>query len=216
MTRPLRIAIADDELDMREYFQRMLPLGGHQVVAVAETGKQLIDQCRTAHPDLVITDIKMPDMDGLEAAARVCRDQPVPVIVVTAYHEPDLVERAESSHVLGYLVKPIKQADLDPAIAMAVRRFEQIQDLNRETAELRQALDDRKMIERAKGIAMRRLGLEEPEVFRRLQRLASHQNRRLVELAQQIVSADEVFQALERVAENSGRPPPVAARSGES
>jgi response regulator NasT len=208
MTRHLRIAVADDEQDMRDYLQHILPQTGHEVVAVAETGKQLVEQCRTTHPDLVIADIRMPQMDGIEAAVQICRDRPVPVILVSAYHDPDLLERAESGQIHGYLVKPIKQADLDPAIAVAIRRFDQIQTLHREAADLRQALEDRKLIERAKGIAMRRLGLEEQDIFRRLQKLASHKNRRLVELAQQIVSADEIFQAMERIEESLSKPAP--------
>ena len=84
-----------------------------------------MEQCRATQPDLVITDIKMPDMDGIDAAVQIYRERPVPIILVSAYHDPELIERAEADHILGYLVKPIKQADLEPAIALALRRFEQ-------------------------------------------------------------------------------------------
>jgi response regulator NasT len=113
-----------------------LPALGHRVVGVARTGTELVQQCRDTKPDLVITDIKMPDMDGIDAAAEVCRDRLVPVILVTAYQEPELLDRAGADHVVGYLVKPIKQADLAPAITLAVRRFDQIQSLCKETADL--------------------------------------------------------------------------------
>src|SRR5438067_13522038 len=93
-TRSLRIVVADDERDTRQFFQELLAHLGHEVVAVAETGRELVEQCRAAHPDLVITDIKMPDMDGIQAAAEVNRDNPVPVILVTGYHEADLLMRA--------------------------------------------------------------------------------------------------------------------------
>ena len=122
----LRIAVADDEPDMRDYFARILPRLGHRVVAVAQNGAELVAQCQTEHPDLVITDIKMPDMDGIEAATRIYQNQPVPVILVSAYHDPELIQRAEADHVMGYLVKPIKQSDLDPVISLALRRFAQL------------------------------------------------------------------------------------------
>src|SRR5262249_43028276 len=109
MNRSLRIAVADDEPDMRDYFRKILPRLGHQVVSVAETGRELIEQCHQSRPDLVITDIKMPDMDGIDAAIGLYREKPVPVILVSAYHEPELIARAEADHILGYLVKPIKQ-----------------------------------------------------------------------------------------------------------
>ena len=156
MTRALRIAVADDEPDVRDYFRRILPRLGHQVVAVAQTGRELVERCRAMRPDLVITDIKMPDLDGIEAAVAICRDEPIPVILVSAYHHPQLFKRAQGDHILAYLVKPTKQADLEAAIAIAMQRFEQFQALRKEAADLRQALEDRKVIERAKGLLMKR------------------------------------------------------------
>ena len=123
---------------------------------------------RATRPDLVITDIKMPDMDGIDAATQIYRERPIPVILVSAYHDPEFIRRAEADHILAYLVKPIKQADLEPAIALAMRRFEQFQALRKEAADLRQALEDRKVIERAKGILMKKAGLDEHDAFRRL------------------------------------------------
>ena len=139
MSRQLRIVIADDELDMREYLQTILPCFGHQVVAIASTGRELVDRCRETHPDLIITDIKMPDMDGIDAARQIYRDLPIPVILVSAYHDQELLERLEEDHILAFLVKPIKQNDLEPAIAIAVRRFDQFHALRQEAADLRQA-----------------------------------------------------------------------------
>ena len=193
MTRSLKIAVADDELDMRDYFQQILPLLGHQVVAVAQTGRELVALCATIHPDLVITDIKMPDMDGIDAATQLYRDGPVPVILVSAYHDPEFIRRAEADHILAYLVKPIKQADLEPAIAIAMRRFEQFQALRKEATDLKQALEDRKVIEKAKGILMKKANLDEHDAFRRLQKLASDKNRKLIEIAQMILTAEEAF-----------------------
>jgi AmiR/NasT family two-component response regulator len=193
MSRSLKIAVADDELDMRDYFQKILPLLGHAVVATAKDGRELVQKCRETRPDLVITDIKMPDMDGIDAANQIYRDGPVPVILVSAYHDPEFIRRAEADHILAYLVKPIKQADLEPAIAIAMRRFEQFQALRKESDNLKQALEDRKVIERAKGILMKKAGLDEHDAFRRLQKLASDKNRKLVEIAHMILTAEEAL-----------------------
>jgi AmiR/NasT family two-component response regulator len=193
MTQPLRIVVADDEPDMREYFCKMLPRLGHQVVAAVQTGAELVERCRALHPDLVITDVKMPEMDGIDAAIRIYQEEAIPVILVSAYHDPALIRRAEADHIMGYLVKPIKQADLEPAIALAMHRFEQFEALRREAADLRQALEDRKVIERGKGILMKKTSLDENEAFRRLQKLASERNLKLVEIARILVTADEAL-----------------------
>jgi AmiR/NasT family two-component response regulator len=184
MNSILHIVIADDEPDVRDYYRKVLPRLGHSVVAAAATGTELLALCRTHQPDLVITDIKMPDMDGIEAAMKIYGERPIPVILVSAYSNEKLIERAEADHIMAYLVKPIKQADLEPAIALAVRRFEQFQELRREAADMRQALEDRKIIERAKGILMKELNLSEADAFRRLQKTASAKNLKLIEVAQ--------------------------------
>jgi len=190
MTRTLRIVVADDEPRMRDYFRKILPRLGHQVVAVAQTGRELVEQCRAVHPELVITDVNMPELDGIDAATEIYREQPLPIILVSAYHDAQLIRRAEADHILAYLIKPIKQADLEPAIAIALRRFEEFQSLRQDAADLRQALEDRKLIEKAKGIFMKKTGLDEQEAFRRLQKLASEKNRKLIEVARMILGAE--------------------------
>ena len=125
MKEPLRLAVADDEPDMRDYYRRILPRLGHQVVAACATGAELGDRCRELCPDLVITDVKMPEMDGFEAVARNFQHEPVPVILVSAHPDPELLRRItrdvpEMDAFMGLLVKPIKQADLSPAIALPV------------------------------------------------------------------------------------------------
>jgi len=194
MNHTLRIVVADDEADMRDYFRKMLPHLGHRLVAVAENGRDLVQLCKEQHPDLIITDIKMPDMDGIDAATEIYKSMAVPVILVSAYHDAALIARAEADHIMGYLVKPIKQADLEPVIALAMRRFQQFQELRKEAADLRQALEDRKIIERAKGIVMKKVQLDEHDAFRRLQKLASDQHLRLVEIARMVRTADEALQ----------------------
>jgi response regulator NasT len=195
MSRALKIVVADDEQDMRDYFQQILPLLGHQVLGVARTGRELVEPCASTHPDLAITDIKMPDMDGIDAAGQIYRQGPIPVILVSAYHDPEFIRRAEADHIMAYLVKPIKQADLVPAIGIAMYRFEQFQAFRKETTDLKQALEDRKVIEKAKGVLMKMAGLDEPSAFRRLQKLASDKNRKLIEIALMILTAEEALES---------------------
>jgi response regulator NasT len=193
MTSGLRISVADDEPEMRDFFEKVLPRFGHQVVSVSENGKQLIDHCRELKPDLVITDIKMPELDGIEASTRICQERPTPIILVSAYHDPTLIERAEADHVQAYLVKPIGIADLPPAIAIAMRRFGELQALQKDCNDLRQALSDRKVIERAKGLLMKLAGIDEKEAYQRLQQLASEKNQKLIDAAQAILAVEKAL-----------------------
>lgn len=195
MSEPLRIAVADDEPDMRDYFQKILPRLGFAVVAVAKNGRELVELCRKTNPELVITDIKMPELDGIDAAVQIFRDNPIPIILVSAYQDTGLIKRAESDHVMSYLVKPIKQSDLVPTIALTMHRFVQFQALRQETADLRKALADRKVIEQAKGILMKNGGVDEQEAFHRLQKLASEQNQKLVDVASMLLTAEETLQS---------------------
>jgi AmiR/NasT family two-component response regulator len=198
MKSALRIAVADDEIDMLQYLQDALPRLGHQVVCAAENGRELVRRCRELQPDLIITDIKMPDMDGLDAAEELYREGPFPVIVVSAYHDPEFIERAGQNHILAYLVKPVELEDLGPAITVVSRRFDEFQALRQEANDLRHALEDRKLIERAKGILMKYAQIDEPAAFRRLQKVASSKNKRLVEVAEMIITTLETFQTTEQ------------------
>jgi len=189
----VRIAVADDEPRMRQFYEEVLPVLGHEVVYSAATGKELLAGCQQVHPDLVITDIKMPDMDGIEAAHHLCRAEPVPVILVSAYDDLKLVSRAGENHIQAYLVKPIKQQDLQPAIIIALRRFEEVRSLHKEATDLRQALHERKVNERAKGMIMKRSGLDEPGAFQTLQKLARDSNRRLIDVAEMFLTVEEAL-----------------------
>ena len=193
MSRSLRIAVAEDDPNLLAFYQEALSRLGHVVVATARTGNELIEQCRRSHPELILTDIQMPDMDGIEAAAQIYRDNPIPVILVSGYHDADFIRRAQENHVLAYLIKPVQDADLVTAVAIAYGRFEEFQALRQEAADLRQALADRKVIEQAKGILMKRAGLDEQSAFRRMRRLAMDQNAKLVDIAQMILTAEQAF-----------------------
>lgn len=194
MNRKLTIAVADDEPRMREFFSKSLERLGHRVVGEAATGKELIEICREQKPDLIITDIQMPEMDGLDAVAQLARERAIPVILVSAYHDEAYIEKARQNHILAYLIKPIIDTDLQPAIAIAMDRFQEFRTLQQEADGLKQALEDRKLIERAKGILMKRTGLAEPEAFRRLQKTATSKSMKLVEVARTIVTAEEAMQ----------------------
>jgi response regulator NasT len=198
MNRRLHIAVADDERDTREYFQTVLPSLGYEVVAVAESGHQLIEACHRASPDVVLTDIKMPDMDGIQAAVAINRERPVPVVLVSGYQDKELLERAGAENIMAYLTKPVKASDLVAAITLARKRFEEHQAAREESANLRQALEDRKVIERAKGVVMRRLGVDEATAYRRIQRKASDENQKLVDVARSLLNAESVFLGLDK------------------
>jgi AmiR/NasT family two-component response regulator len=198
MSVTLQIAVADDEPDVREYLQKVLQRLGHRVLGAAQNGRELIALCKASPPDLVITDIKMPDMDGIDAAIEIYKVKPIAVILVSAFHDADLIARAEADHIMGYLVKPIKQGDLAPSIALAMRRFEQFQALRQETSDLRQALEDRKIIEKAKGILMKRGNLDEQDAFRGLQKMASEKSRKIIDIAQMILVTEELLLASEK------------------
>jgi AmiR/NasT family two-component response regulator len=199
MSKGLKIAVADDERDMREYLHEVLPRLGHEVVAVAENGRKLVEQCAAAHPDLVITDIKMPDMDGVEASVAVNRGKQTPVILVSAHHDAETLVRVGVDHIMGYLVKPVSEADLKTAITMAMLRFHHFLSMLKENSDLKQTLEDRKLIEKAKGVIMKRLRVDEEEAFRRVRKLASNQNLKLVAVSKQVIDAEEVFLHLEKV-----------------
>jgi len=199
MIPALRIAVADDERDTREYLQEVLPRMGHVVVAVAENGRRLAEQIRETCPDLVITDIRMPGADGIETSVEFNRDKQIPVILVSAHHDAELLVRAGVDPIMAYLVKPVKEADLKAAIAVAMMRFHHFMALVKETADLRQALADRKLIEQAKGILIKRLRVNEDEAFRRLRKLANDQNRKMVDVSRTVVEAEDVFRQMDKL-----------------
>jgi AmiR/NasT family two-component response regulator len=190
---PLRILIADDESIRMMSLRKQLAALGHRVVAEASNGEEAVALAAATQPDLAILDIKMPVVDGIEAAQQITRARPIPIILLTAYNEAELVERAAQANISAYLMKPIAEEDLLPAITLALIRFRQFEALRREVSDLREALEARKIIERAKGILVRRLDLTEEEAFRRLQKQSQDSNRKLAEVAEAIVMADRLL-----------------------
>jgi two-component system, response regulator PdtaR len=198
MSRLLRIAVAEDDKDTREMYRELLKGLGHDVVGVAANGKDLVTLCSKLSPDLVIADIKMPDMDGIAAADIICKTEPIAFILVSGYYDEKLIERAQLSHVLAYLVKPVTIAELKTTITLAMSRFEELQALQKEAATLRQALHDRKIIERAKGLLMQHADISEQEAFKRLQKLAWDKNEKLVRIAETVILASEASRGIVR------------------
>lgn len=163
---------------------------GHRVVGEAGDGQVALKLLHDLHPDLAILDIKMPDPDGIQVAQQIMREQPLPIILLTAFSEGSLAERAAEAHVAAYLMKPVSAEELMPAIALATSRFNEFQNLNKEVTDLRDALESRKVVERAKGILMRRLNLTEEEAFHRIQKRSQNENKKMSEIANAVITAD--------------------------
>ena len=188
MPSPLRIVIADDEAVIRLGLREMLKDQGYQVVGEAADGARVLDLVRKLRPDLVFLDIKMPGVDGLQAARTLVAERAVPVIILTAYADREFVDQAKETGVLAYLVKPVRESDLRPAIEVAMARFQEIQALQEEIGNLEDALHTRKLVERARGILMRRDGLDEAAAFGRIQRQARDSRRTMKEIAEAIIA----------------------------
>lgn len=164
----MRVLIAEDETIIRLDVRALLERAGHEVVAEARDGREAVALAAEHAPDLIVMDVRMPHMDGIEAAREISRAQPVPIVMLTAYAEADLVARASEAGAFGYLVKPFREVDLLPAIDTARARFDELAALRAEAADLAEALASRKAVERAKGILMERDGIDEAEAFRRV------------------------------------------------
>jgi AmiR/NasT family two-component response regulator len=186
-----RVIIADDESLIRMDLREMLTNLGYLVVGEVGDGRSAVNLARELRPDIVIMDIKMPDMDGIEAARILTEEQIAPVILLTAYSQQDLVDRAREAGVVGYLVKPFKEPDLTPAIEVALARFKEFQALRKEVEDLKLAFETRKLVDRAKGILMDTQGLTEADAFRKIQKMSMNLRKPMKEVAEAIILANE-------------------------
>ena len=189
---PLRIVIADDEPIIRLDLRRTLENMGHIVVGEVGDGAQAVEMTRELKPDVAIFDVKMPVMDGIDAAKVVSTEGTAPVLLLTAYSQKDLVERARDAGVFAYLVKPFKEADLMPAIEIAIARYEEYLELEKEVSDLENKLETRKSVDRAKGILMDQYGLKEQDAFRRIQVQSMNTRKSMREIAEAIIIANSV------------------------
>jgi len=187
----LRIIIADNESIIRMDLKEMLEEAGHTIVAEASNGAKAVDLVREHQPDLVIMDIKMPEMDGITAAKIISNEKIAPVLLLTAFSQKDIVEKAKDSGVLAYLVKPVKEANLFPAIEIAVSRFQEFAELEQELENVKNSLETRKLLDRAKGILMDAYNLSETEAYRRIQQYSMSKRKSIKDVAEAIVGASK-------------------------
>ncbi len=184
----LRLVVAEDEALIRLDLVEMLAEAGYDVVGQAGDGKEAVSIVRDLQPDLIVMDIKMPVLDGLSAAEQLAEDRIAPVVMLTAFSQKELVERANDAGVMAYVVKPFTAADLVPAIEVAVSRWAQMRSLESEIADLADRLETRKLVERAKGLLMTQLKITEPEAFRWIQKTAMDRRLSMREVADLVVS----------------------------
>ncbi len=180
-----RILIADDEPLIRVDLKELLEDLGHTVVAEAKNGKEALDLIDQETPDLVILDIKMPEINGIDVAASI--SQQYPVIILTAYTERHLIERAREAGVMAYLSKPFREGDISPAIELAISHFLERSALAERVSRLKAQLETRKLVDRAKGLLMNKEGLNETQAYRRLQKISMDKNRPMKEVAEAII-----------------------------
>ena len=183
-----RVLIAEDETLIRLDLRQLLEGAGFDVCAEARDGEEAVQLARSEEPDLAVLDVKMPRLDGIEAARRILDERPIPIVMVTAYGEQELVARAVEAGVFGYLVKPYRETDLLPAIATARARHDELLALREEADSLAEALAARKAIERAKGLLMERDGLTEAEAFARLRKASQISGRPLKVVAEALIA----------------------------
>lgn len=186
-----RIVIVDDESIIRIDLREMLSNLGYLVIGEVGDGRSAVNLARELRPDLVIMDIKMPGMDGIDAAEILTEEKIAPVLLLTAYSQKELVSRARQAGVVGYLVKPFRESDLSPAIEVALARFAEFRALESEVGDLQEALETRKFVERAKGILMDTQGLPEADAFRKIQKMSMNTRKPMKEVAEAIILAHE-------------------------
>jgi two-component system, response regulator PdtaR len=210
--RPIRIVAADDEPLIRMNLRETLNSLGYDVVGEAGDGNQAVKLARELRPDIVIMDIKMPEMDGIEAAHILTGEQVAPVLLLTAYSDRELIERAKGAGVMNYLVKPFREESLAPAIEVTLAAWGSMQQLDQqvdtlqgqldatqnELGSLREQLEARKMIERAKGLLMQRKGISEQEAFRLVQKRSMDSRKSMREVAKEIIDAYSLTDDLEK------------------
>jgi response regulator NasT len=187
-----RVIIADDESLIRMDLREMLTNLGYLVVGEAGDGRSAVNLARELRPDIVIMDVKMPDMDGIEAARYLTEERIAPVLLLSAYSQQELVQRARQAGVAGYLVKPFRESDLTPAIEVVLARFSEFRALEREMQSLQDALETRKLVDRAKGILMDTQGLNENDAFRRIQKMSMNNRKSMRSVAEAIILAHQV------------------------
>lgn len=185
-----RVVIAEDEALIRLDLKEMLQEEGFTVVAEAANGEDAVRLAQEHRPDLVVLDVKMPRLDGISAAEQIAAARLAPVVMLTAFSQPELVERARAAGAMAYVVKPFTKADLLPAIAMATSRYDEVVALEREVADLRGRLETRKLVDRAKALLQSRHGMDEAQAFRWIQRTSMDRRATMRVVAETLIDQD--------------------------
>lgn len=187
-----RILIVDDESLIRIHLRELLVKLGYDVVAEASNGAIAVNLVRKTRPDVVLMDIKMPDSDGLDAARQIVHERLAPVVLLTAFTDNELVSAARTAGVAGYIVKPVRETELAPVIEIALARFTELQELRAQVEELEEALETRKLVERAKGVLMETHGLSEGEAFHRMRKTSMDTRKSMKEVAEAIILSHKI------------------------
>ncbi|HYB73522.1 MAG TPA: response regulator [Candidatus Sulfotelmatobacter sp.] len=196
--KTLKILIAEDEGLVAAGLKSQVEALGHQVVGLAKDGMEAVELTERLSPDLVLMDVRMPRLDGIQAAKKLQETLPTPILFITAHSDLQLAADASKAGALGYLIKPVNGPQLQPAIQVAVSRFDEIAALRRSVMDLKEDIEARKHVERAKGILMKRLRLDEGDAFGLLQRRSRNTRKPMAEVASQIIAADTFFAEMEK------------------
>ena len=188
-----RVLIAEDNAKTRLFLKNQLELMGFEVVAAVPNGEEAVKLVPELKPDLVIMDIKMPKMNGIEAAKEISSKGLIPIILITGLSSDELAAQAIEAGVFAYLVKPVTKKHLEPAIKIALARYEQFKSLKTEVLDLKDAIETRKLVERAKGILMKRCNISEDDAFKLLQTHSQKENKKMKEVAENIVAASKLI-----------------------
>ena len=187
-----KVLIAEDNPKTRLFLKNQLELLGYQVEAVSN-GQAAVDMVSEIKPTLVIMDVKMPEMDGIDAAKNISAKTPIPIILITGLSSDEMATKAIESGVFAYLVKPVTKKQLEPAIKLAMARYDEFKSLKVEVDDLKEAIETRKLVERAKGILMKRCNITEEDAFKLLQTHSQKENKKMREIAETIVSASKLI-----------------------
>jgi AmiR/NasT family two-component response regulator len=191
--RKARVLICEDEGLTALRLKKALVSLGYEVAGEAKNGEEAVALAAQLKPDAILMDIRMPKLDGIAATEQIMSARPTAIVMITAYSERELVDAAVRAGASGYLVKPVSDEQIEPALAVALNRFAELRDLNGELSDLKEALEARKVVERAKGILMRRLQMPEDEAYKRLQKLSRDRRQTLKETAEQVLAAADLL-----------------------
>ena len=188
-----RVLIAEDNEKTRQFLKTQLELMGYTVVASVDNGREAVELVREMRPGIVIMDIKMPEMDGIEAARAISAENPVPIVLITGLTSGEVAAKAIEAGIFAYLIKPVTKKQLEPAIKLALARYREFNTMKGEVDSLKEAIETRKLVERAKGILMKRCNLSEEDAFKVLQTHSQKENKKMKEIAESIISASRLI-----------------------